>query len=103
MLDWSLCPVVERDPDKVSGAWLFRETRVPVIALFENLEGGRIIHIGASGDACLPGNSAGAGCRSDRYFAFTLDVMEVITLDAILNWSLRFSIPCRRAIQSKSV
>jgi uncharacterized protein (DUF433 family) len=40
MLDWSNCSVVERDPDKVSGAWVFRGTRIPVIALFENLEGG---------------------------------------------------------------
>lgn len=40
MLDWSNCSVVERDPDKVSGAWVFCGTRVPVIALFENLEGG---------------------------------------------------------------
>ncbi len=40
MLDWSQCPVVERQPDKVSGAWLFRGTRVPVKALFENLEAG---------------------------------------------------------------
>jgi uncharacterized protein (DUF433 family) len=40
MLDWSHCPAVERQPDKVSGAWLFRGTRVPVKALFENLEGG---------------------------------------------------------------
>jgi len=31
---------VERSPDKVSGAWVFRGTRVPVKALFENLEGG---------------------------------------------------------------
>ncbi|MBM4261369.1 MAG: DUF433 domain-containing protein [Deltaproteobacteria bacterium] len=38
MLDWSSCPVVEREPDRVSGAWLFRGTRVPVKALFENLE-----------------------------------------------------------------
>jgi hypothetical protein len=38
-----------------------------------------------------------------RYFGFTLDVMELITLDAILSWSARFSIPCRRAIQPKSV
>ena len=30
---------VERQPAKVSGAWVFRGTRVPVIALFENLEG----------------------------------------------------------------
>ena len=42
-------------------------------------------------------------CQSARYFAFTLDVMDEITPDAILNWSLRFLIPCRRAIQSKSV
>ena len=42
MMDWSSCPVVERDPDRVSGAWLFRGTRVPVAALFENLEDGAL-------------------------------------------------------------
>ena len=40
MLDWRECPAVERVPGKVSGEWLFRATRVPVRALFENLEGG---------------------------------------------------------------
>ena len=40
MLDWSSCSAVERDPDRVSGAWVFRGTRVPVSALFENLEDG---------------------------------------------------------------
>lgn len=40
MLDWSQCPAVERHPDRVSGAWVFRGTRVPVSALFENLESG---------------------------------------------------------------
>ncbi|MEK6806842.1 MAG: DUF433 domain-containing protein [Pseudomonadota bacterium] len=40
MLDWSSCPEVERDAQRVSGAWLFRGTRVPVSALFENLEEG---------------------------------------------------------------
>lgn len=40
MLDWKDCPAVERSPDKVSGAWVFRGTRVPVKALFENLEAG---------------------------------------------------------------
>ena len=40
MLDWSACPAVEQDPAKLSGAWVFRGTRVPVSALFENLEGG---------------------------------------------------------------
>lgn len=40
MLDWSSCPAVESLPGKVSGAWVFSGTRVPVAALFENLEGG---------------------------------------------------------------
>jgi uncharacterized protein (DUF433 family) len=40
MIDWSTCNAVERDPARVSGAWLFRGTRVPVSALFENLEDG---------------------------------------------------------------
>jgi uncharacterized protein (DUF433 family) len=43
VLDWSKCAVVERVPGKVSGAWLFKGTRVPVRALFENLEGGATI------------------------------------------------------------
>lgn len=43
MLDWAICEAVERDPHKVSGAWLFRGTRVPVSALFENLEGGATV------------------------------------------------------------
>jgi len=37
---WGSCGAVERDPDKVSGAWLFRGTRVPLAALFENLRDG---------------------------------------------------------------
>jgi uncharacterized protein (DUF433 family) len=40
MLDWGQCSAVERVPGKVSGAWLFKRTRVPVKALFENLEDG---------------------------------------------------------------
>jgi uncharacterized protein (DUF433 family) len=40
MIDWSQCPAAERISGKVGGAWLFRNTRVPVKALFENLEGG---------------------------------------------------------------
>ncbi len=40
MLDWSSCPAVERDPHRVSGAWVFCGTRVPVSALFENFEDG---------------------------------------------------------------
>lgn len=44
MLDWSSCPAVEHDPATVTGAWVFRGTRVPVKALFENLEGGASIN-----------------------------------------------------------
>jgi len=40
MIDWSSCPVVESDPQHVSGAWVFRGTRVPVAALFQNVEDG---------------------------------------------------------------
>ena len=39
-LDWADCPAVEQDPQRVSGAWVFRGTRIPVAALFENLEDG---------------------------------------------------------------
>ena len=37
-LDWSQCPAVESIPDKVSGAWVFRDTRLPVATVIENLE-----------------------------------------------------------------
>ncbi len=42
-LDWSQCPVVERIPGKVSGAWVFKGTRTPVGVVFENLEDGMTI------------------------------------------------------------
>jgi uncharacterized protein (DUF433 family) len=44
MIDWSSCAVVERDPAVVSGAWVFRGTRVPIAAVFENLEDGASLH-----------------------------------------------------------
>ncbi len=37
-LDWSQCTAVESVPGKVSGAWVFRGTRMPVATVFENLE-----------------------------------------------------------------
>ncbi|MBI3697750.1 MAG: DUF433 domain-containing protein [Acidobacteria bacterium] len=43
MLDWSQCPEVERLAGKVSGAYVFKGTRVPVRALFDNLEDGASI------------------------------------------------------------
>jgi uncharacterized protein (DUF433 family) len=39
-LDWSECAAVESVPGKVSGAWVFRGTRLPVATIFENLEDG---------------------------------------------------------------
>jgi uncharacterized protein (DUF433 family) len=44
MLDWSQCPAVERVTGKVSGAWVFKDSRVPVRALFENLEDGATVN-----------------------------------------------------------
>jgi len=42
-LNWATCPAVESVPGKVSGAWVFRGTRIPVAAVFENLEDGLTI------------------------------------------------------------
>src|SRR6266446_1089603 len=42
-LDWSKCPVVESLPGKVSGAWVLKGTRMPVSAIFENIEAGASI------------------------------------------------------------
>jgi uncharacterized protein (DUF433 family) len=39
-LDWSQCAAVERVPDRRSGAWVFKDTRMPVATVFENLEAG---------------------------------------------------------------
>ncbi len=41
--NWTALPAVESHPDVVSGAWVFRGTRVPVAALFENLRDGATI------------------------------------------------------------
>ena len=43
MKQWEMLDAVERNPDKMSGAWVFRGTRVPVSALFENLKDGATI------------------------------------------------------------
>ena len=42
-MHWNDCDAVEQDPQRMSGAWLFGGTRVPVTALFENLEAGATI------------------------------------------------------------
>lgn len=38
VLDWSQCEAVESVPGKVSGAWVFKDTRLPVATVIENLE-----------------------------------------------------------------
>jgi len=43
ILDWSQCPTVESIPGKHSGAWVFKNTRMPVSTVFENLESGASI------------------------------------------------------------
>lgn len=43
MDDWKTLPAVTRDPHVLSGAWVFRGTRIPVTALFENLRDGATI------------------------------------------------------------
>ncbi len=42
-IDWSQCPAVESVPGKLSGAWVFRGTRMPVATVFQNLEDGLTI------------------------------------------------------------
>ena len=42
-LDWSQCAAVESIPGKLGGAWVFRGTRIPVSAVFENMEDGLTI------------------------------------------------------------
>jgi uncharacterized protein (DUF433 family) len=42
-LNWSQCPAVESVPDRLGGAWVFRGTRMPVSAVFDNLEAGASI------------------------------------------------------------
>ena len=42
-LDWSLCPALESIPGKRSGAWMFKDTRMSVATVFENLESGATV------------------------------------------------------------
>jgi uncharacterized protein (DUF433 family) len=44
MLEWASCSAVERSADKLSGAWVFKGTRVPVKALLDNLEDGATLY-----------------------------------------------------------
>ena len=71
MLDWSRCPAVERVPGKVSGNWLFKGTRVPVRALFENIESGARI------DDFLDRQFLRAACREAADVRVHVEVEQV--------------------------
>lgn len=43
LLDWSQCSAVESVPGRVSGAWVFKDTRMPVSTVFQNLEAGATV------------------------------------------------------------
>ena len=43
MTNWDTCPAAEQTPGKVSGAWVFAGTRIPLYALYENLASGATI------------------------------------------------------------
>ncbi|WP_419948888.1 DUF433 domain-containing protein [Candidatus Palauibacter sp.] len=43
MTIWNTCPAVEQVPGRVSGAWVFSGTRIPLFALYENLAGGATV------------------------------------------------------------
>ena len=43
MIDWKKCPAVESVPGRLSGAWVFTDTRLPISSLFENLESGATV------------------------------------------------------------
>jgi hypothetical protein len=58
VLDWSQCPAVESIPGKVSGAWVFKDTRMPVSAVFENLEAGASIEELRNGSMCRENRSS---------------------------------------------
>ena len=44
MKQWETLESIERIQDKLSGVWVFRDTRVPVSALFENIRDGATIN-----------------------------------------------------------
>ena len=68
-MNWKDCDAVESRPDKLSGAWVFRGTRVPVEALFENLLGGATLQDFTEwfpGSGTGPSRGGSSGTRSGR-------------------------------------
>jgi hypothetical protein len=75
-----------------------RKCRVALIAIAGRYSKGTGKKIAPAAQAPEPEEG-----RIDTYAAFTLDVIDAITIDAILNWSARLTMPWRAAIQAKSV
>jgi len=71
MIDWSQCPHVEKNSERVSGAWVFCGTRVPVSALFENLEAGATV------DDFIEWFPAVSHEQADAVLAFTAKTLAV--------------------------
>ena len=86
LLDWSQCPAVESIPWKVSGAWVLRNTRMPVATIFENREAG--------GPALQPHVALVVGAVDAR--PCSSDVLDQITrvLSSIV---LRPQVPLRKS------
>jgi len=72
-LDWSQCPGVESIPGKLSGAWVFRNSRMPVKLVFENLEDGMSI----DGNRRTVRRYARAGEGRDRFCGRSLDTVNL--------------------------
>ncbi len=73
MLEWSQCESVEREALKVSGNWVFKGTRVPVKALFENLEDGATLEQFLE---WFPGVERG---QAERVLDFTASNLDLVT------------------------
>src|SRR5260221_10037905 len=86
-LDWSQCPAMESIPGKVSGAWVFRGTRMPVATVFENLEAGATI------DEIMQWfeRDAGTGHRSAQFRCAQLRVLVRLSILFTRSASLRAS------------
>lgn len=41
--NWESCKAVDRNPEKLGGAWCFAGTRLPVVSLFEHLDQGATV------------------------------------------------------------
>ena len=42
-MNWESCPAVDRNPNKLGGAWCFAGSRMPVASLFEHLDKGSTV------------------------------------------------------------